>query len=189
MFPILPFLLLSASTAVVPGGTASFGSAIGVQGGLHRGSKGQQVKNWQFWLMSQGFNFPLYGPDGDFGSETEGATKAFQARNGLPQSGTLDTPTLSQAMRLGYGREKPAVQLMAEQQGSAPSGSPVPSGSIPSSPAPAGGGWKPPPLPFYKRPVVLGVLALGSVGLLGWGVSRQLGESNRHEWAARDFGY
>jgi peptidoglycan hydrolase-like protein with peptidoglycan-binding domain len=40
------------------------------------------------------FALPKFGADGDFGSETTAAVKAFQFKNRLPQTGTVDQTTL-----------------------------------------------------------------------------------------------
>jgi len=45
---------------------------------IQRGSKGADVTAWQAALLKAGFALPRFGADGDFGGETETATKAFQ---------------------------------------------------------------------------------------------------------------
>ena len=66
--------------------TNTFGSRT-----LQKGSKGNDVKELQKILMQQGYTLPKYGADGDFGSETETAVKAFQKNNGLTVNGIVDT--------------------------------------------------------------------------------------------------
>jgi N-acetylmuramoyl-L-alanine amidase len=54
---------------------------------LRRGDKGPAVKELQEKLIKAGEKLPRYGADGDFGTETEEAVKAFQARHGLVADG------------------------------------------------------------------------------------------------------
>ena len=58
-------------------------------GTLKKGAKGPVVKYAQELLIQHGFNLPKYGADGDFGSETVSAVKAFQKANGLAQDGII----------------------------------------------------------------------------------------------------
>ena len=62
---------------------------------LKKGSKGTGVKNWQKFLNWYG----AYGlvADGDFGSLTKEATKAFQADHGLTQDGIAGPKTIEKA--------------------------------------------------------------------------------------------
>ncbi|MBQ8508038.1 MAG: peptidoglycan-binding protein [Clostridia bacterium] len=60
---------------------------------LSRGMEGDAVKALQQNLMKLGFDLPKYGADGDFGSETEEALKAFQTLVGLPVTGIYDAAT------------------------------------------------------------------------------------------------
>lgn len=54
---------------------------------LKNGSTGTSVKTLQENLMKLGYKLPKYGADGDFGSETVTALKAFQKDNGLEVDG------------------------------------------------------------------------------------------------------
>ena len=56
---------------------------------LRKGSKGDWVKILQNKLMMRGFALPRFGADGDFGSETLTAVKAFQMANGLTEDGVV----------------------------------------------------------------------------------------------------
>ena len=62
--------------------------------GLRRGDYGTAVTAMQTALLAwEPYCLPKYGADGDFGSETEGALKAFQASAGLPVTGVYDDAT------------------------------------------------------------------------------------------------
>ena len=58
---------------------------------LKKGCEGADVKELQKDLMQLGYKLPKYGADGDFGSETERAVKAFQKDKGLTVNGIMDT--------------------------------------------------------------------------------------------------
>ena len=60
---------------------------------LSKGSMGNDVVAMQKALASLGYDLGSYGTDGDFGSMTEKAVKAFQAKAGLDQSGQYDAKT------------------------------------------------------------------------------------------------
>ena len=60
---------------------------------LSKGSMGNDVVAMQKALASLGYDLGSYGADGDFGSATEKAVKAFQAKAGLDQSGQYDAKT------------------------------------------------------------------------------------------------
>lgn len=62
---------------------------------LRIGCTGQAVIELQEDLLALGYRLPEYGADGDFGSETEAAVKAFQADMGLPVTGIADAETLA----------------------------------------------------------------------------------------------
>jgi peptidoglycan hydrolase-like protein with peptidoglycan-binding domain len=67
----------------------------GTGSGIRRGSSGQTVKDWQTYLAEQGY---YQGPiNGDFGSVTDEATKAYQRDKGLAESGLVDKDTYSAA--------------------------------------------------------------------------------------------
>ena len=60
---------------------------------LKKGSKGQYVAVLQQKLILFGYSLPHYGIDGDFGSETENAVKAFQRDHGLTADGIVGKKT------------------------------------------------------------------------------------------------
>ena len=60
---------------------------------LSKGSMGTDVVAMQKALAALGFDLGSYGADGDFGSATEKAVKAFQAKAGLDQTGLYDAKT------------------------------------------------------------------------------------------------
>lgn len=60
---------------------------------IKRGNKGENVRILQQLLMERGYRLPRYGADGDFGSETEAAVKAFQKANGLKVDGIAGPAT------------------------------------------------------------------------------------------------
>ena len=62
--------------------------------GLSRGDHGSAVTAMQKALLAWDEKcLPKYGADGDFGSETEKAVKAFQEADGLPVTGVYDEAT------------------------------------------------------------------------------------------------
>ncbi len=58
---------------------------------LSLGAGGEDVRLVQRMLKEAGYSL---NPDGDFGTLTSGAVKAFQGREGLPQNGSVDAQTL-----------------------------------------------------------------------------------------------
>ncbi len=66
---------------------------------LQNGMKGADVKKWQYFLAGQGFSNVV--ADGDFGPETEKATRAFQQKIGLSVDGIVGTFTLAHAGTMG----------------------------------------------------------------------------------------
>ena len=60
---------------------------------LKKGSKGEYVAVLQQKLILAGYSLPHYGIDGDFGSETEKAVKAFQRDHGLTADGVVGKKT------------------------------------------------------------------------------------------------
>ena len=54
---------------------------------LKKGMSGSDVQALQMALMSEGFALPKYGADGEYGSETMDAVKAFQQANKLTADG------------------------------------------------------------------------------------------------------
>lgn len=67
---------------------------------IRRGSKGELVAKWQYFLLGLG----LYAgvTDGDFGPKTEAASKDFQRRNSLRDDGIVGNVTFGKAMQLGF---------------------------------------------------------------------------------------
>ena len=57
---------------------------------LRKGNTGSDVTELQKDLMQLGYSLPKYGADGDFGSETEKAVKAFQLAYGLTDDGVMN---------------------------------------------------------------------------------------------------
>lgn len=60
---------------------------------LKRGSKGEYVTMLQTKLKNKGYDLGKYGVDGDFGSATENAVKAFQKDHGLTADGIVGANT------------------------------------------------------------------------------------------------
>lgn len=60
---------------------------------IKKGDRGDEVKLMQKSLLSLGYSLPRYGADGDFGSETETAVKAFQKDHGLVADGICGPKT------------------------------------------------------------------------------------------------
>lgn len=60
---------------------------------LKRGSRGEPVRAAQFLLEGRGFPCGIHGVDGDFGSATEKAVKAFQDDRDLLQDGEIGDQT------------------------------------------------------------------------------------------------
>ena len=69
---------------------------------LKRGMKGDDVRRLQQRLMELGYALPRYGADGDYGSETVTAVKAFQLDRGLEADGIAGEATLA-ALYAGQG--------------------------------------------------------------------------------------
>ena len=62
---------------------------------LKRGMKGDDVRRLQQRLMELGYALPRYGADGEYGSETATAVKAFQRDRGLQVDGIAGEATLA----------------------------------------------------------------------------------------------
>lgn len=56
---------------------------------LKKGSKGEDVKELQSGLIKMGYDLGKYGADGDFGSKTNTAVRAFQKKYGLTVDGVF----------------------------------------------------------------------------------------------------
>lgn len=61
---------------------------------LQKGSKGDEVKEWQSFLNSQGYSLSV---DGDFGNNTYNATIEWQRKNGLGADGIVGDKTWGKA--------------------------------------------------------------------------------------------
>ena len=60
---------------------------------LRKGSKNQYVKKAQQLLQERGYNLGICGVDGDYGTATEAAVKAFQKDHGLTVDGVTGPKT------------------------------------------------------------------------------------------------
>ena len=60
---------------------------------LRKGSKGSYVTLLQTELLNRGYKLPIYGADGNFGTETVIAVKQFQTDNGLTADGVVGRAT------------------------------------------------------------------------------------------------
>ena len=60
---------------------------------LRKGSKGSYVTLLQTELLNRGYKLPIYGADGNFGTETVVAVKQFQTDNGLTADGVVGRAT------------------------------------------------------------------------------------------------
>lgn len=69
---------------------------------LKRGMKGDDVRRLQQRLIELGYALPKYGADGEYGSETVTAVKAFQLDRGLEADGIAGEKTLA-ALYAGQG--------------------------------------------------------------------------------------
>ncbi len=67
---------------------------------LKIGSQGQDVKDWQNFLNTQGFN--VGAADGIFGAGTATGSKAFQTAHGLAADGLVGAGTIAAAQALGF---------------------------------------------------------------------------------------
>lgn len=61
---------------------------------IKKGDSGAFVREIQEDLIKSGFSLPIYGADGDFGSETERAVMKFQKKYGLKVDGLVGPKTL-----------------------------------------------------------------------------------------------
>ena len=61
--------------------------------------RGPDVRNWQTFLIGQGFN--PHGADGVFGQASHDATVEFQKKHGLTADGLVGNVTLQKAMGMG----------------------------------------------------------------------------------------
>ncbi|MBW4562061.1 MAG: peptidoglycan-binding protein [Mojavia pulchra JT2-VF2] len=63
------------------------------------GSEGPIVRAWQSFL--KGVEFPIDVVDGDFGKQTDQATRSYQQRNGLTADGIVGNATYAKALNQG----------------------------------------------------------------------------------------
>lgn len=80
---------------------------------LHIGSKGVQVKRWQYFLLGQ--QFYKGEVDGEYGPLTFEATKAFQQSQGLHPDGVVGNETYGAAMLIGF---EGVIDAVADKLGS-----------------------------------------------------------------------
>lgn len=70
--------------APIPGGATQAATQQAQNQPLLRlGSNGQAVRDWQQFLIDQGYDLGTYGADGIFGNLTDAATRAYQRDRGL----------------------------------------------------------------------------------------------------------
>lgn len=67
---------------------------------LKKGSEGEQVKALQRMLYAMGYNIGSNPIDGDFGSKTDAAVRAYQKKNGLAVDGIVGEKTWSKLLGL-----------------------------------------------------------------------------------------
>ena len=82
---------------------------------LQRGSKGADVTAWQAALLKAGFALPRFGADGDFGGETETATRAFQTSVKHTADGVVRLATYSAMLDVLRAMPGNAAALEAAQ--------------------------------------------------------------------------
>lgn len=99
--------------AASSGTTSTTGKVTVALDTLKSGSEGAQVRTVQRLLLAMGYKLPKYGADGDFGSETLGAVKAFQKAKGLEVDGIVGTDTWS-ALLKDEGTKKTGGKIMIE---------------------------------------------------------------------------
>ena len=80
----------ASSSASTTKATASCAVSLPV---LKKGSKGDSVKALQILLNGHGFSCGSYGADGDFGSATDKAVRAFQKAKGIGVDGEVGSKT------------------------------------------------------------------------------------------------
>ena len=74
---------------------------------LHIGSNGEDVQQWQSFLVGQGL---LDTADGNFGPKTKAATEAFQINAGLEADGVVGEATTAAATLLGFSSVNTIVE-------------------------------------------------------------------------------
>jgi len=78
-------------TEVVTKPSTSYDSVLG----KGRNNRKSDIVSLQKDLIAKGFSLPKYGADGDFGTETEEAVKAFQRKVGITVDGLVGPVTLA----------------------------------------------------------------------------------------------
>ena len=76
---------------------------------LQNGSEGSEVKKLQEYLIKLGYDLGSWGADGDFGSCTEAAVKAFQKLHNLNQTGIVDSQTWAAIEKAYAGLSGPQI--------------------------------------------------------------------------------
>lgn len=66
---------------------------------IKKGDTGTAVKVLQLALVAYEYNIGKYGPDGEFGSDTESAVKRFQKNSGIEVDGIVGRDTWSKLMK------------------------------------------------------------------------------------------
>ncbi len=66
---------------------------------LKKGAKGEQVKTLQRLLIALGYDLGEYGADGDFGSATDKAVRAFQKDRNLEADGIVGQNTWNELLK------------------------------------------------------------------------------------------
>ena len=102
----------SMSSSYIDGYGSVDYAAIGdaVVEGLHRGDDGSAVRKMQEALLLWDAKcLPEYGADGDFGSETEKAVKAYQKEAGLSVTGIYDEATRAKLTSIGKAQRVEAT--------------------------------------------------------------------------------
>lgn len=71
---------------------------------LDRGARGNLVRSWQLFLVSQEIEMDSLSNAGDgiLGVGTVRGTKEYQSRNGLTATGSVDAETYVQAVQQGF---------------------------------------------------------------------------------------
>lgn len=110
------------ATPAAPAGTGNTYPTV------RKGSKGEYVRELQTLLAAKGYDLGKYGIDGDFGSATLAAVKAFQADHGLTPDGIAgpltwaalkeDNPTVYYTVIIPHQTESGADEIIKKYPGS-----------------------------------------------------------------------
>ncbi len=103
----VPFLSTSAQTQPAQ----PFRQCYPIAYTLHAGARGSDVVTLQTFLSQQGYF--AYQPIGVYGPKTYSAVKAFQAAQGLPQTGTVGPLTRAAFKRVCYPLSSVSVQSIS----------------------------------------------------------------------------